>query len=201
MKLLIVEDDTFFQKFYSNKLKEAGYEVEVACDGNEGLEKIISTKPDLILLDLIMPNKDGFEVLETVAKNPVMKKIPIIVFSTLGDESDVKRTMGLGVVDYINKSFHDIENLKKKINAHLSPQSVAAPTQTSAPIVQPPAAQPAAQSIQPVQTIPIQPLHQPTQPSQPIQPVQPVQPTQQPATQPVTAPAQTPPSTNGNTSG
>jgi DNA-binding response OmpR family regulator len=151
MKILIVEDDHFFQKFYSNKLSEAGYTVEVASDGNEGLTKMISGKPDLILLDLIMPNKDGFEVLDSVSKTPELKGTPIIIFSTLGDDADVKRALQLGAVDYINKSFHDIENLKAKINAHLpgnappntgmtnqvAPQPAQAPVSAQQPVQQP----------------------------------------------------------------
>lgn len=143
MKILIVEDDHFFQKFYSTKLSSAGYQVEVASDGEEGLIKMATVKPDLVLLDLIMPKKDGFEVLEAVSQNPVLKTLPIIIFSTLGDEADVKRAMQLGAVDYINKSFHDIENLKSKINAKLPGHTVptppvASPVINSSPIASPP---------------------------------------------------------------
>jgi DNA-binding response OmpR family regulator len=120
MKLLLVEDDLFFQKFYASKLTEAGYEMDVASDGNEGLVKLVTFRPDIMLLDMIMPQKDGFEVLEEMKKNATLSKVPVIVFSTLGDEQDVKKAMELGAVDYVNKSFHDLESLKQKINAHIA---------------------------------------------------------------------------------
>lgn len=119
MRILLVEDDTFFREFYAAKLKEEGMEIEVASDGDEGLDKAGKVKPDLILLDIIMPKKDGFEVLQALSQNAALKKIPVIVFSTLGQESDVEKAKKLGAIDYINKSFFDFEGLKTKINAVL----------------------------------------------------------------------------------
>ncbi len=117
MKILLIEDDTFFREFYASKLKDEGYEVDTAADGVIGIEKLDKVKPDLVLLDIIMPNKDGFDVLEHKSKSPSIKHIPTIVFSTLSQESDVKRAKELGAIDYINKSFFDFENLKTKIKA------------------------------------------------------------------------------------
>ena len=117
MKVLLIEDDTFFREFYASKLTEEGMEVEIAGDGIEGLEKINKVKPDVVLLDIIMPKKDGFEVLQTISQSPTLKKIPVIVFSTLGQESDMERAKKLGAVDYINKSFFDFDGLKSKIQA------------------------------------------------------------------------------------
>ncbi len=117
MKILLIEDDTFFREFYAAKLKEEGMEIEIASDGEEGLDKAAKVKPDVILLDIIMPKKDGFEVLQAMSLNPALKKIPVIVFSTLGQESDVEKAKKLGATDYINKSFFDFEGLKTKIQA------------------------------------------------------------------------------------
>lgn len=117
MRILLVEDDTFFREFYAAKLKEEGMEVEIASDGEEGLEKAEKTKPDVMLLDIIMPKKDGFEVLQALSQNATLKKIPVIVFSTLGQESDVEKAKKLGATDYINKSFFDFDGLKTKIKA------------------------------------------------------------------------------------
>ncbi len=117
MKILLIEDDTFFREFYAAKLKEEGMEIEVASDGEEGLDKAAKVKPDVILLDIIMPKKDGFEVLQAMSLNTTLKKIPVIVFSTLGQESDVEKAKKLGATDYINKSFFDFEGLKTKIQA------------------------------------------------------------------------------------
>ena len=120
MKILVVEDDHFFQKFYSLKLKEAGFEVDLAGDGVEALEKLTQYKPDLILLDIIMPKKDVFEVLEALKGDPALKNIPVLVFSTLGQDSDVERAKNLGARDFVNKSFFDFDNLVVKVKSLLS---------------------------------------------------------------------------------
>jgi two-component system chemotaxis response regulator CheY len=115
MKIAVIEDDVFFQKFYSTRLAEKGYEIVVASDGEEGIEKIRTEHPNAVLLDIIMPKKNGFELLEDMQKDPELSKIPVLVFSTLGQEDDVKRAMSLGAKDYINKSFFDFNNLVAKI--------------------------------------------------------------------------------------
>lgn len=116
MKILLIEDDKFFQKFYSTKLQENKVEVEVASDGEEGLLKMRSTNPDLILLDLIMPKMDGFAVLTARSQDESLKKIPVIVFSTLGQEKDVAQAQKLGANGYINKGFFDFNNMITTIN-------------------------------------------------------------------------------------
>ncbi len=115
MKILLVDDDKFFHNFYAVKLKEAGYQVDVASDGVEGLAKLASFQPDVILLDMIMPKKDGFEFLQDMAKIPAYKAIPVIVFSTLGDQPDIDKAKQLGAKEFVNKSFLDFENLKTKL--------------------------------------------------------------------------------------
>lgn len=117
MKILLVEDDQFFQKFYAFKLKEQGYEIDLASDGVEGLAKMTQGKPNLVLLDIIMPNKDGFEVLKDKATMPDIKDIPVLVFSTLGQEQDIAKAKSLGANDYVNKSFFDFESLLGKIKS------------------------------------------------------------------------------------
>lgn len=117
MKILLAEDDVFFQNFYSKKLAEKGYTVYVARDGKEALNQMTKNMPDLILLDLIMPNMDGFEVLTEKAKHPEAKDIPVLVFSTLGQTDDIEKAKKLGATEYVNKTFFDFENLVTKINA------------------------------------------------------------------------------------
>jgi len=117
MKILLIEDDIFFQKFYSVKLKELNIETDVASDGEEGLLKMKQFAPDLILLDLIMPKLDGFSVLKARLMDPNLLKIPVIVFSTLGQEQDVQNARKLGATDYVNKSFFDFGTMMAKINA------------------------------------------------------------------------------------
>lgn len=115
MKILIIEDDVFFQKFYRSQLAAQGFEIEVGSNGNEGLKKIKEFCPDVILLDIIMPEKDGFEVLETLNKDNSISKLHILVFSTLGQEKDIKRALELGAKGYVNKGFFDFNTLLAKI--------------------------------------------------------------------------------------
>jgi len=115
MKILLIEDDKFFQDFYSFKLRQQNIAVAVASDGDAGLQMISSFQPDAILLDLIMPKKDGFEVLQEMKKRHLTEKIPVLVFSTLGQEKDIARAKELGARDYVNKSFFDFEKLLGRI--------------------------------------------------------------------------------------
>lgn len=120
MKILIIEDDKFFQNFYSAKLKEQKIEVEVASDGEEGLVKMKSIKPDLVLLDLIIPKVDGFAVLLARSQDENLKRIPVIVLSALGQEKDVENATKLGANGYINKGFFDFNSMVSKINQVMS---------------------------------------------------------------------------------
>lgn len=116
MKILIAEDDTFFQKFYSSQLTQKGFDVDVAENGAIALEKLKKSKPDIIILDLIMPEKDGFEVLDSLKKDANLSKIPVLVFSTLGQDKDVELALKKGAKAHINKSFFDFDALVKKIH-------------------------------------------------------------------------------------
>lgn len=115
MHILLADDDTFFQKFYQSQLVAKGYEVEVAVNGAEALVKMKDKKPNLLILDLIMPQKDGFEVLTEMSQDSTLKNIPVLIFSTLGQEQDVKHAMELGAKGYVNKSFFDFDSLVAKI--------------------------------------------------------------------------------------
>jgi two-component system response regulator VicR len=115
MKVLLVEDDKFFRDFYAFKLQEKGVVIEIADNGEEGLKKITESPPDLVLLDLIMPKKDGFEVLTTMQQMGLTNTIPVLVFSTLGQEKDVEKARSLGARGYINKSFFDFDKLYGRI--------------------------------------------------------------------------------------
>jgi DNA-binding response OmpR family regulator len=102
--ILIVEDDKFLRELISQKLIKEGYNISQAVDGEEGLEKIKKEKPDLVLLDLILPGIDGFEVLARAKEDPEVVKIPVIILSNLGQKEDVEKGMGLGAVDYLVKA-------------------------------------------------------------------------------------------------
>lgn len=119
-KILLVEDDLFFQKFYTSKLIESGYEVVSAVNGKEALSKLGNESFKLVLLDLVMPEVDGFEVLRQRSLNDRWKSIPVIVFSTLGQDEDINRAKSLGANDYMNKTFYNINDLLNKIKALLA---------------------------------------------------------------------------------
>lgn len=113
MHILIIEDDVFFQKFYAEKLEEQGFSIMTASNGKKGLEALKKQEADLIILDLIMPEMDGFEFLQNFAK--LKKSTPILVFSTLGQNEDIEKAKKLGATDYVNKSFFDFPKLLEKI--------------------------------------------------------------------------------------
>jgi len=115
MKILLVEDDKFFREFYAKKLREKNITVETAENGEVGLAILQAFTPDLILLDIIMPKKDGFDVLKELGRKHLIQKIPVLVFSTLGQEKDIEKARLLGARGYVNKSFFDFENLYSKI--------------------------------------------------------------------------------------
>ncbi|MEA3463485.1 MAG: response regulator [Patescibacteria group bacterium] len=120
-KILVVEDDKFLRDLCVKKLNQMNFCVDSAINGIEGLEKIIKDKPDLVLLDIIMPGMEGFEILERVRadKNEKIAKIPIIMLSNLGQETDVKKAMLLGANDYLIKAHFTIDDIINKISKYL----------------------------------------------------------------------------------
>lgn len=115
MRILIAEDEKILIEIYSSFLKKAGHEVEVATDGEQALFRMKQDKPDLVLLDLRMPKKDGFEVLEERAIDDELKNIPVIVLSGLSEDRDVKRATALGASDFCNKVQIEVKPLIEKI--------------------------------------------------------------------------------------
>jgi DNA-binding response OmpR family regulator len=115
MKILIVEDDKFLRLLLERKLKNESFEVVAAEDGEEALEKIVTEKPDLILLDIILPKKSGFVVLEEINKDENLKRIPVFIISNLGQPEDIERGKNLGAKEYFVKAGLSLEELIKKI--------------------------------------------------------------------------------------
>ena len=102
--ILIVEDDKFLRELIAQKLVKEGYEISEAIDGEEGIKKIKEEKPSLVLLDLILPGIDGFEILSKMKEDPALAQIPVIILSNLGQKEDVERGLKLGAVDYLIKA-------------------------------------------------------------------------------------------------
>lgn len=119
-KILLVEDDKYIVRAYKDGLERAGFEVLTASDGNEALEKIKKDLPDLILLDLIMPVKNGFEVLEELKVDDGMKKIPVVILSNLGQDTDVEKGKALGAVDYLIKTDYSMKEVIEKTKFYVA---------------------------------------------------------------------------------
>lgn len=117
--MLVVEDETFLVKIYAVKLKKEGYDVSIANDGEEAVKMASELKPDLILLDLILPKMNGFEALERMRAMEGLKDTPVIVLSNLGQEEDIKRAEALGADDYLVKANFSIQDIVAKIRATL----------------------------------------------------------------------------------
>ncbi len=111
LKILLIEDDEVLAKVIYEELSEGDFDVSQAFDGEEGLRLVRAEKPDLVLLDLILPKKDGFSVLEEIKKSPVTRSIPVIVLTMLGRDDDIKKGLRLGANDYIVKSQHAISEI------------------------------------------------------------------------------------------
>ena len=118
-KILIIEDDKFLRELITQKLFKEGYEVSEAVDGEEGLKKLKEEKPDLVLLDLILPGIDGFEVLARTREESTLSSIPVIILSNLGQKEDVEKGLKMGAVDYLIKAHFTPGEIIEKIKAAL----------------------------------------------------------------------------------
>lgn len=114
-KVLIIEDDSFLQGLEVSKLEKVGYSVITASSGEEAIKKIYEPDIDIILLDLILPGFDGFEILKRIRATEALRNIPVIVFSNLSEEKDIKRSKELGANDFMVKSNFTLDELVEKI--------------------------------------------------------------------------------------
>jgi len=113
--ILVAEDDKYYGKIYKAKLNKEGLDVTVAINGKLALEEAAKRKPDLMLLDLVMPVMDGFETLKTLKADPNLKTVKVVVLSNLGQDEDIQKAKDLGAADYIVKSNVSISELVAKI--------------------------------------------------------------------------------------
>ena len=117
-KILLIEDNPAMNKVYRNRLTSEGFEVISAMDGQAGLDAL-KEKPDLVLLDLIMPKMDGFDVLVEIRKKHSKKALPVIILSNLGQKSDIEKADKLGSTDYLVKADFSLVDAVKRIRQHL----------------------------------------------------------------------------------
>ena len=120
-KILIAEDEDILLNVLKDRFEAEGWEVTTARDGIEAMGAINKgPKFDLVLLDLLMPKKDGFAVLEEVKNNPELKNLPIIVLSNLGGDDDIKKALVLGAKDYFVKTQHPMSEIVEKAKKYES---------------------------------------------------------------------------------
>jgi len=121
--ILIAEDEVALGRALSNRIAQEGYEVEVVGDGKECLEYVRNKKPDLLILDLLMPVVGGAVALKKIREDEDLKDLPIIVLSNSNDMEVVSEIMQLGVTDYLVKADSPIEVIMNKVNSKLRPAS------------------------------------------------------------------------------
>jgi DNA-binding response OmpR family regulator len=120
VQVLLVEDDRFLRKAAEAMLRKNGFTVRTAADGEEGLRSAQAEPPDVILLDLIMPKLQGFEVLERLKADDATASVPVVVLSNLGQEADVSRALTAGAAAYFIKSNTSLANLVEQVRVVLS---------------------------------------------------------------------------------
>ena len=117
--ILIVEDEPTLQKALSVAFQQEGYEIKSALEGETGLALAKELKPNLILLDLILPKMDGFEILDELKKDESTKDIPVIILTNLESSQDIERALVLGAKTYLVKAQYSLEELVEKIKKTL----------------------------------------------------------------------------------
>lgn len=124
--ILLVEDDPFLSSILQLKLDKENFKTIRAADGEEALNLLTEQgiKPDAILLDLILPKKNGFEVLETIRQDPQLEKLPVIIISNLGQPSDIERGKALGVIDYFVKAKLSVDELVNRVKEEIKSDNI-----------------------------------------------------------------------------
>jgi DNA-binding response OmpR family regulator len=127
-KVLVVEDDNFLRDLLARKLGQENCQFTAAIDGENALKLMSENKPSIVLLDLILPGIDGFEVLSQIKQNESIKDVPVVILSNLGQESDIKRARELGADDFLVKANFSIDEVIAKIKELIASGSMSAPS-------------------------------------------------------------------------
>jgi DNA-binding response OmpR family regulator len=123
-KILVVDDEVYIVHILEFSLRMEGYEVATALDGEQAIEKVASERPDLIVLDIMMPKLDGYDACRRLKANPETNHIPVILLSAKGRNVDQKMGIDAGADDYITKPFSP-RKLVEKINTMLQPNKIS----------------------------------------------------------------------------
>lgn len=118
-KILIIEDEKILAEMYKEKFETEGFDVFLAFDSQEGLEVAKKEKPELILLDILLPSENGVSLLQKIKKDNNISKIPVIAFSNYDDQKTKSEAMKLGAIDYIIKANHTPQDIIEKIKNYL----------------------------------------------------------------------------------
>jgi len=116
----MIEEDRFLRKIYRDKFSRLGFEFLEATNGEEGLNKVIYEKPNAVILDLMLPKKNGFDVLIEIKRNKNTQTIPVIILSNLGQESDIKKGLSLGAEDYLVKPEVSLSEVVEKVKEQVA---------------------------------------------------------------------------------
>lgn len=118
--IFLIEDDPFLIDVYSAKLKEVGFEVDIATSGEEGIRKIKQKKPDLLLLDIVLPGANGWEIIERIRKDEAIKDLKIVILSNLTEKDEVEKGLWLGADKYLIKAHFTPSQIVEEIKKILS---------------------------------------------------------------------------------
>lgn len=118
-RILIVEDELSMQRALKNKLEQTGYTVATAADGMAAMSALRDAKPDLVLLDLIMPKLDGISVLRDIKKDENLQNVPVIILTNLSTGDKVAEAMQLGTFDFLVKANYSLEDVHKKVEERI----------------------------------------------------------------------------------
>lgn len=114
-KILLVEDDPFVSDIYNTKFREEGFEIEVAADGQDCLNKLEDKKPDLLVLDIVLPKIDGWEILKKIKDNENLKDLKVVILSNISQKEDVEKGLNFGAIEYFIKAHYTPTEICEKI--------------------------------------------------------------------------------------
>ena len=122
-KIMVIEDDRFLHRLLLDKLAQWKATVVSSYDGMDAISKVASEKPDIVLLDIILPGADGFDILQKLKADESLKNIPVIILSNLGQEEDIERGSKLGAVDFLIKANFTLDEIATKVSKVLTQNS------------------------------------------------------------------------------